>query len=205
MAGQGGGATITTKGPTIELNRTLVHVRDISVREGESGWRAQNPERVSEIKQSLCTNGTKMTVLGGVTLLSDIKDCEGKHLIDDGLSSILAWREVDTLYESNPQECPLTSSPWHPDVLKTLSNGLVCSWAIYEDSDREIREAWNAAKHDDENNKFAPTSIYIKINLVIKRYNRFNSYPAVTADLVSIYGQPKYSTVQRWVHTTAQR
>ena len=133
----------------IELNRTRVAVHDISVREGESGWRAHNLARVSDIKWSLCTNGTEMTVLGGVTLLRDMNDCEGKHLIDDGLSTILAWREVAALYTSSPEECSLTGKAWHPDVLLTLSTGLVCSWAKYEHADREVREAWNAAKHEE--------------------------------------------------------
>ena len=60
---------------------------------------------------------------------------------------------------ANQQECSLTGLAWHPDVLHTLPNGLVCSWAnYYEDADREVREAWNATKHDDETNKFADDS-----------------------------------------------
>ncbi len=193
----------TNKGPVLELIRERVMLNTISVSD-KSGWRPRDDGRSLEIKQ-LCHGGQMgMNVFGGVTLLKGTADADGCTLIDDGLSTVLAWKEMEEEYGHNASETPLAGQPWDPKVLEVFSKGLVITWASYDseaggNENQMLREAWNAAKHDEENNKYRNTPLHVKLHIVQKRFERMKDYSLVTQDLLSIYGKAKYSTIQRWV------
>ena len=197
----------TNRGPKIELQRKRVFLHEISVVRPASGWRDVDPERVSQIK-NMCYGGQFfMNVFGGVMLLAGASgpetDAQGNQLVDDGLSTVIAWKEMSAEYDADSDTSP-TGEPWDPAVLDVFIRGLTVSECTYEDnSDVALREAWNAAKHDEENNKYRPTSLAKKIEIVMNQYRKDNDWTAVTSYFVSIYGKSKYSTVQRWVRIVA--
>jgi len=190
----------------MDLERVRVPLDEISLARPTSGWRDVDWPRIQEIK-SLCYQGQlSMNVFGGVVLLKGCTDVDGKQLIDDGMSTVMAWVEMKKEYSQDPDNSPSTElgggEPWDPNVIEVFNLGLVVSQSTYEDNgDVSLREAWNAAKHDEENNKYRPTSLAKKISIVNSRWKRVKDYSKVTAELLEIYGKGKYSTVQRWVRT----
>ena len=67
------------------------------------------------------------------------------------------------------------------------------------DDDLESREAWNTAKHDEENNSVRWSSLYQKLSIVRNRYKRLSDWQKVKASLVELYGPGKAQTIGRWV------
>jgi hypothetical protein len=126
-----------------------------------------------------------MSILGGVSLLKDTVDCDGKTLIDDGLSSVLAWQGILAQYNQDKDRSP-SGEPWDPKVVDVLIHGLTISWATYDDNtDVAHREAWNAIKHDEENNKYRPTSVAKKLAVVRARLSSFGRAVADSSSVVS--------------------
>ena len=66
----------------------------------------------------------------------------------------------------------------------------------YAEEDKDAREACNVAKHDEESLSVAWTSVYQKIALAKKRYQKEKSWPAVTAWLLKHIGAGKLSKNQ---------
>ena len=96
----------TNMGPVLDLVRQRVPVTDISVGP-TSGWRERDDARVQEIVD-LCYGGQMgMTIFGGVVLLKDQTDVALRYIIDDGLSTVLAWQQM------SPSTYPITTpTPW---------------------------------------------------------------------------------------------
>lgn len=93
MAGKGASGS-SNKAPAIALERVRVALDDISVSRPASGWRDIDEGRVREIK-SLCYRGQlSLNIFGGVVLLDGVTDVDGKRIVDDGLSTILAWQQM---------------------------------------------------------------------------------------------------------------
>ena len=186
------------KGPKIALERIQVKVRDLSLKHPPSGWRDIDDQRTKEIKD-LCYSGKMaMNVFGGVVVLKGETDTDGKMIIDDGLSSGLAWNQMMDEYEANSALCP-TGDVWDPMVIEVFQKGLVVSVGEYPDNDIFYRSAWNAAKHDEQNNKFRQTSVATKLLVVRNCFNRVADYAQVTKVLNGIYGDGMISSVRRWV------
>ena len=194
------------KAPIIDLDRGRVKAREISVKRPRSGWRDVDTERVAEIKAQCYQGQVSMNIFGGVILLKGLTDVDRLPLVDDGLSSVQAWQEMSEEYEKDQEMSPRDQRggghAWPSETVEVILSGLPVSYATYEDQeDVGLREAWNAAKHDEENNKYRPTSVAKKISIVTARFERLKDYGAVTTELLGIYGKGKYSTVQRWVRT----
>ena len=196
----------TNMGPVLDLVRQRVPVTDISVGP-TSGWRERDDARVQEIVD-LCYGGQMgMTIFGGVVLLKDQTDVALRYIIDDGLSTVLAWQQMSTEYLNDNDTNPM-GEPWDPRVVEVMTTGLVITFATYPDGNDDLghREAWNAGKHDEENNKYRPTSLHKKLDIVRKRYQRSNQdWAAVTQQLIAIFGKGRYSTIQRWVSSCIRR
>ncbi len=196
----------SNKAPELDLERKRVPLEDISVVRPLSGWRDVDNSRVEEVK-TLCYQGQlSMNIFGGVVLLKGSTDTDGKQLVDDGLSTILAWVQMKAEFGEDPENSPSTEpgggGAWDPKVIEVFNLGLIVSQSTYEDNtDVSLREAWNAAKHDEENNRYRPTSLAMKMRIVKSRYQRVKDYSKVTAEWLEIYGRVKDSTVQRWVRS----
>ena len=65
------------------------------------------------------------------------------------------------------------------------------------DDDLESREAWNTAKHDEENNSVCWSSLHHKVSIVRTRYKRLSDWQKVKASLVELYGPCKAPTIGR--------
>ena len=91
------------------------------------------------------------------------------------------------------------------DIVTT--NGLAATVVEYEDStDRDVREAWNIAKHDKETLAVRFSILYVKINIARKRYAKTPDWATVRKWLRdSIWsGSSAKDSINRWVRAASQ-
>lgn len=150
-------------------------------------------ERVAELQDLLRSGLVGMNIFGGVVLVKEVVDMNGLRVIDDGLSSVLAWKGLKQEWVENKD------AAWDSRCVEVFEKGLVVSLAVYAEDDKALREAWNAAKHDEENNRYRPTSVAKKLAVCFGRYARVKDWGVVTKQLIEIFGKGKTSTVNRWV------
>ena len=80
--------------------------------------------------------------------------------------------------------------------------GLLVDYMCYVDNnDRDAREAWQAIAHDEDSNKYRPTTLLQKVAVVRKVRARApgGSWDETRKALVGMYGQSKSRTVSRWI------
>ena len=145
-------------------------------------------------------------MLSGIQLLED-EDSDGKQIVDDGLHTIMALQKLQEEWKKtmdlNPQ-----GRAWDPKLVTMFKEGVHVSIVDYEQTAADsvdLREAWQAARHDEENNKYRQTSVAQKIDIVLKAAKRHgNDFVQAQSQLLKLYGQAKKSTVSRWVRRQAQ-
>jgi hypothetical protein len=167
-------------------------LEDISVDPKFSGWRSIDEERVAELAEILKGGQIGMNIFGGIVLVKGITDVNGLRVIDDGLSSVLAWKGLKKEWSDSKD------AEWDSRCVEVFETGVVVTLASYAEDDRALREAWNAAKHDEENNRYRPTSVAKKLGICYSRFERLKDWGLVTKGLLDIYGKGKASTIQRW-------
>ena len=57
-----------------------------------------------------------------------------------------------------------------------------------DNNDRDVREAWNVAKHDEKSNKVRWSSLFQKLRTVLSRYRKCGSWSDAQNALLEIYG-----------------
>ena len=129
----------------------------------------------------------------------DKEDTDGRKLIDDGVSTVLALRRCHAAYQANKETTP-EGDVWPQSLMSIFSSGLSVRVVAYEDDDdREVREAWNTAKHDEESNTIRWSTLYQKMNTAVARFKKLGDWSKVTSSLLEFYGPSKRTTVGRWV------
>jgi hypothetical protein len=129
----------------------------------------------------------------------DAEDPNGRKLIDDGVSTVEALKMRATHYETNPDATP-DGDLWQESLLPIFRIGILVRVVAYSDNDdRELREAWNTAKHDEENNAIRWSTLHQKLEIVTARFRKTGSWPATTKTFVELLGPGKSATVKRWV------
>ena len=89
---------------------------------------------------------------------------------------------------------------WPESLVTIFHYGLSVRVVAYtDDDDLESREAWNIAKHDEENNSVRWSSLHQKLTVVTTLYKRLCDWQKVKASLVGLYGPGKGPTIGRWV------
>jgi len=129
----------------------------------------------------------------------DAEDPNGRKLIDDGVSTVEALKMCATHYETNPDATP-DGDLWQESLLPIFRIGILVRVVAYSDNDdRELWEAWNTAKHDEENNTIRWSTLHQKLEIVTARFRKTGSWPATTKTFVELLGPGKSATVKRWV------
>ena len=149
--------------------------------------------------------GWGLNVLGGIQLLQD-EDSDGKQIVDDGLHTITSLQTLMAEWKAKPDLNPM-GQPWDPKLESVFKLGVyvtIVSYGHNAADSMDLREAWQAARHDEENNKYRPTAVYQKIDIVMKAVRRFGDFNQAQAQLVKLYGYGRRSTVARWVRRQAQ-
>merc|ERR1712020_451823 len=123
----------------------------------------------------------------------------GQKIIDDGVSTVAALKACAAEYADN-SSLTREGNLWPESLVAIFRCGLSVRVVAYtDDDDLESREAWNTAKHDEENNSVRWSSLHHKVSIVRKRYTRLCDWQKVKASLVELYGPGKAQTIGRWV------
>merc|ERR1712051_594577 len=108
----------------------------------------------------------------------------GQKIIDDGLSTVAALKACAAEY-ADDSSLTREGNLWPESLVDIFRYGLSVRVVVYtDDDDLEEREAWNTAKHDEENNSVRWSSLYQKLSIVRKRYKRLSDWQKVKASLV---------------------
>ena len=160
-------------GPSFVRN-ALFDIDKLSVDDANTGWRDGSEERVEALFQTFAGGGFGMTVTCGVQVLG-LETIDGKTIIDDGVSTVKA------LLRCRRECAPETWSAHLADVFKS---GLPCKIVKYgDDDDRDARELWNVAKHDEDNNTVRWSSLYQKLKIVRQSFRRTGDWQKTTQAL----------------------
>ena len=184
-------------GPSF-VRRAFLQLSAISTDHDCTGWRPGCPDRVKELTTSFSLGEFGLTVTCGVQVLEK-EAPDNSKLIDDGVSTVSALKECHAAHQACQDRTP-EGHDWPSNLLEIFQHGLEVRVVAYEDDDdRDAREAWNIAKHDEESNSVRWSSVYQKISVATKSYKKLGDWAAVTKDLHAKYGPGKKSTVSRWI------
>ena len=187
----------TTKAPTVHPVETLA-VDTLATLRPDSGWRDADATRVEELSEQFYAGQWGMNVLAGISILKTL-DRDGRRIVDDGLATVSALRRMLDAFRTNGDLTP-SGEEWPANIVKVLTVGMPCTVHEFEeDSDLDLREAWNAGKHDEECNRFKKTAVATFIDIASKARKKGGDWTNVTKHLLSIYGEGRASTVYRWV------
>ena len=176
-------------GPAFVRN-VIIDIDKLAVDDPATGWRDPSEERVEQLFQTFSEGGFGMSVTCGVQVLL-LETADGKTIIDDGVSTVKALLRCR-------RECP--EETWSAHLADVMKSGLHCKVVKYtDDEDKESRELWNVAKHDEDNNTVRWSSLYQKLNIVKQSFRRSGDWQKTTQMLVDAYGPGKRSTIGRWV------
>ncbi len=151
-----------------------------------------DPDRIGDLTRTFQNGEWGMNVFSDVQVL-DLKDCDGNVIVDDGLQTVQALKDLREAWSKNKD------APCCPKLVAIFEKGLWVKEVQYEENEnRFIREAWNAARHDEENNRYQPTELYRKIEVAQKFKQRHGSWEAGQKELLKLYGSGKRTTVGRW-------
>jgi len=194
-------------GPTFVKNAQVL-LKDLSVDDPSTGWREPSESRVQELYASFWSGNFGLTVTCGVQILNK-EDSGGKKIIDDGVSTVKALLLCQAQAAAEASSCgtvPVDAAraKSHGVVSAALrdvfENGLVVRIVQYsDDDDRQLRENWNIAKHDEENHSVRWSTLWQKLNAARSRFKQLGSWTEATESLLELYGPGKRSTVGRWI------
>ena len=138
-------------------------------------------------------------MFGDVCILGHT-DCDGAKIIDDGLCTIIALQRMRKAFGENGDATPAGES-WPANIVDIFEGGVpVVLHAYEEDADLDLREVWNASKHDEECNKFRKTSLSTFLTIAVKaRAKVGNDWSKTPGYLLSVYGSGRAASVYRWV------
>lgn len=125
-------------------------------------------------------------------------DVDGLQLLDDGFQTCQALKRLQREYEANVD----ASCVWPQNLVEVFTNGLPMDFRTYGDVyERETHIAYQTLRHDEAQNKFRPSSIWQKVN-VVERYAKKlpgRDMSKVTAAMMEVFGKSKRPTINRWV------
>ena len=176
----------------------VIALEKIDTESPETGWREPNRDRVKELTLKFLGGSYGLGVTCGVQIMEK-ESARGQKLIDDGVSTVAALKECAVAYERNNDLTP-DNQVWSESLVCIFRNGLAVRVAAFTDNDdREQREAWNTAKHDEEGQSVRWSTLYQKLTIAVNRQKKCGDWKKVKTSLVDLYGPAKESTVGRWV------
>lgn len=196
-------ARLANKGPTV-VKKDAVMLDTISILRPTSGWRDPDAERVKELEDAFYAGQWGMNVLQDVCLL-DHRDMDGRQVIDDGLSTITALKNMRACFLQDQDATPVGDA-WPQNIVSLFENGVpVIIHKYEEDTDLDLREAWQAARHDEECNKFKKTAVATFISVASKAHQKNGSdWTRASKHLLEVYGSGRSTSVYRWIRAAKQ-
>ena len=168
--------------------------------EGKStGWRDAEQHRVEALTAIFLGGSFGLGVACGVQIIEK-EDPPGQKLIDDGVSTVAALKMCAKEYEQNAEATP-SGDVWSESLVSVFQRGLNVKVVAYENDDRESREAWNTAKHDEERNDVRWSTLYQEVATAYLGMMRSESrdWKHVATRVLDLYGPGGRCVVDRWI------
>ena len=83
--------------------------------------------------------------------------------------------------------------------MEIFKTGVVCDFVMFNDDDRTTRALWYCSVHDEESNKYRPSSFHSKISVVATQYDRYKTLEETKRQIVKALGSGKAVTVGKWI------
>ena len=175
------------------LRNAIIGLDCLSVDDPNTGWRTTCQERVAALTADFKAGNFGLTVACGVTIL-DKEGNDGKKLIDDGVSTVMALLACQAFFAGQPDvEVP-------HNLADIFDNGLTVKVVEYSDNDdREARECWNVVRHDEESFTVRWSSIHQKISSALMHHRKTGDWTQAKTAMLEFYGEGKEQTVGRWI------
>ena len=136
----------------------------------------------------------QLVTVAGKALL----DVDGLQLLDDGFQTCQALKILQEEFDANSD--PTCS--WPQNVVDIFTHGLPMDYRTYgEVYERETHIALQTLRHDESQNRFRPSSIWQKLN-VVERYAKKlpgREMAKVSAAMIEVFGKGKKPTISRWI------
>ena len=148
----------------------LKPLQDISLNPDVSSFRGRDDERIKELSEKFRNGEFSMSLFAGVQVVCDpagkeMLDCNGLTILSDGFQTVAALVGLKKEYEENLElDMPENLEPIFRD-------GLNVDMVSYGTYDRDMHISWQAMRHDESQNKYRPTSIWQKVD-VVSRFQR---------------------------------
>ena len=84
-------------------------------------------------------------------------------------------------------------------LVEIFKSGVVIDWVRFTDDARTTRCLWYCSVHDEESNRYRPSSFHAKISVVATQYERYKTFEETKKQIVKALGNGKASTVGKWI------
>jgi hypothetical protein len=187
----------------------------------DSGWREYDADRIEELVTAFKAGDYGATTLAIPSVLAtpghDLQTSreDGRYRLNNGKSTVAALKmllaEVETAGGLTPPvanagSASSATSSTMPEwatgkLLDVFVNGLRVDIVMYPVEDDALIVAINGLAHDSEQNKYVPTSIVTKVQIVNTQRDRVpgGDWTRTLNALLAIYGAGKRRTVSRWM------
>ena len=128
-----------------------------------------------------------------------VSSCDSRNVLNNGKHIIQALKDVLASY-SDPQV--IDEEEWCVgDLFQTFTTGVYVDFVEYPEDDRDRQVAMQVHAHEQEQNKFRPSSIADKVGIVLRLHAKSagGDWVVTNKTLLSILGGTKVSTCYRWV------
>ena len=154
------------------------------------------PESSRTSHRALPRGSFGLGVACGVQIIE--KEALGPKLIDDGVSTVEALKICAKEHEKNDDATP-SGEVWPESLVSVFRTGLHVRVVAYSNDDREPREAWSTASHDEESNTVRWSTLHQKVATAYLSMTRSESrdWKHVATRLLDLYGPGERSIVHR--------
>ena len=129
------------------------------------------------------------TALSQITFLPKT-DCDGKQLIDNGLSACTALHRLYEKYQGKFDEA-------HETLQTIFSDGVDGCFKQYDDDDKSVRRLWNASVHSAENLMMRKTTVLTQIRCAKDFLDKYES--EASKKMIEVLGAGQKSMIKRWL------
>ena len=149
------------------VRQQRIQLAQIDTESERTGWRKPNKARQETLRDIFLGSSYGLSVSNGVQILEKESGL-GQKIIDDGVSTVAALKACAAEY-ADDSSLTREGNLWPESLVAIFRYGLSVRVVAYtDDDDLESREAWNTAKHDEENNSVRWSSLHQKLSIVRK-------------------------------------
>ena len=178
-------------------NKEVLKLADVDPSDAKAGWRAVDRGRVDELKESfkdgkwgLCAGGSDIWWQGKTNV-------DGKHLPDDGRSSVIALCELFAEWEAAAED----SEEWDDKLVDLFENGVSGRNMEYPlDDSLAARKVYHAGRHNVDNNKMRFTPVSIICDCGIYAYSQHSNKDKAVEYLMAQHGRGSKTSAYVWIN-----